>query len=116
MMDDIKPYCHTGVNIIELPVQWILDDWVHFGFGSGDWTKKISTNSEVSEIWEAEFEGIYKLGGSFILTMHPQVIGRPSRLNMLDNFISYLKSYEGVWITTCEKIARQVSMSYDMKR
>jgi peptidoglycan/xylan/chitin deacetylase (PgdA/CDA1 family) len=107
LMDDIRPYRHTDQDLIELPIQWILDDWVHFGFGPGSWGSKISTNSEVREIWDSEFEGIYQLGGSFILTMHPQVIGRPSRIKMLDDFMSFVKSHEDTWITTCSEIASQ---------
>lgn len=104
MMDDIRPSRHAATDIIELPVQWLMDDWIHFGFGPGDWTKKIARNSEVREIWDAEFEGIHALGGTFILTMHPQVIGRPSRLKLLDEFIDFVKSYNGVWIGTGSEI------------
>ena len=105
LMDDIRPYRHPDTDMIELPIQWILDDWVHFGFGPGSWGSKISTDSEVREIWDSEFEGISELGGSFILTMHPQVIGRPSRIKLLDEFISFVKSHDNSWITTCSEIA-----------
>lgn len=105
MMDDIRPYIHPGTDLVELPVQWILDDAPHFWFAGDTWNKKISTPSEVREIWEAEFKGILELGGSFILTMHPQIIGRPHRLKMLEEFIAFVKSHQGVWITTCAEIA-----------
>ncbi|TET85291.1 MAG: polysaccharide deacetylase [Anaerolineales bacterium] len=108
MMDDIRPYLHPGTSIVELPIHWILDDAPHFWFAKDTWNKKISTTSEVREIWGAEFEGIYELGGSFILTMHPQIIGRPSRLKMLDEFMTSMKSYAGVWFATCAEIAEQV--------
>ena len=85
LMDDIRPYRHPGKRLAELPIQWILDDAAHFWFdGRESWTRRISTPSEVREIWEAEFEGIRPLGGAFVLTMHPQVIGRPGRLPLLD--------------------------------
>ncbi len=108
MMDDIRPYCHPDTDVIELPVQWILDDAPHFWFNDESWTKKISTTREVREIWDAEFEGIFELGGSFILTMHPQIIGRPHRLKMLDEFIGFVASHKGIWIRTCTQIAQQV--------
>jgi len=112
MMDDIRPYRHPDTDIIELPVQWILDDAPHFWFSAESWTKKISTTAEVREIWDAEFEGIYELGGSFILTLHPQIIGRPHRLKMLDEFIGFVKSKRGVWIKTCAEIAQQAYKSF----
>ncbi len=45
---------------------------------------------------------------SIIATLHPQVIGRPSRIKMLDGFIDFVKSHEGVWITTCSDVAGYV--------
>jgi peptidoglycan/xylan/chitin deacetylase (PgdA/CDA1 family) len=96
---------HPDTDLVELPIQWILDDAPHFWFAGDTWNKKISTPSEVREIWGAEFEGIYSLGGSFILTMHPQIIGRPHRLRLLEEFIAFVRSHPGVWITTCAEIA-----------
>jgi peptidoglycan-N-acetylglucosamine deacetylase len=106
LMDDIRPYRHTGKRLVELPVQWILDDAPHFWFdGIASWTRRISTTSEVREIWEAEFAGIRGLGGSFVLTMHPQIIGRPGRLPLLDGLIGHVKAHNDVWIAPCCEIA-----------
>jgi peptidoglycan/xylan/chitin deacetylase (PgdA/CDA1 family) len=107
LMDDIRPYRHARVDVIELPVHFILDDWTLFGVGPGNMEQKIARNSEVREIWESEFEAIRDLGGLFVLGMHPQVIGRPSRLKMLDEFVSYVKSHENTWIATCSDVAKQ---------
>jgi peptidoglycan/xylan/chitin deacetylase (PgdA/CDA1 family) len=104
-MDDINPYIHPGSDIVELPVQFILDDAAHWWFGVDDWVKKISTNSEVREIWQDEVLGIRDLGGCAIITMHPQVIGRPGRLRFLDEFLKFLRELPDVWIATCHEIA-----------
>ncbi len=109
MMDDVRPYRHNGMKLIELPVQWMLDDWIHFGFGPGEWEKTIATPSHTREVFEAEFEGIHRWGGVFVPTIHPQISGRPSRLHMLDEFISFVKSHEGVWIATCGEIAEHLN-------
>ena len=105
MMDDIRPYQHESSSVVELPVQWILDDGAHFWFDYSAWNKKISTPSEVREIWEAEFRGIHGLGGAFVLTMHPQVIGRPYRLEVLERFIEFVQEHEDAWIAPCGDIA-----------
>lgn len=107
LMDDIRPYRHPRTDVIELPVQFILDDWTLFGLGPGNMEKKVARNSEVREIWESEFEGIRDLRGLFVLGMHPQIIGRPSRLKMLDEFVSFVKSHENTWIATCSDVAKQ---------
>jgi peptidoglycan/xylan/chitin deacetylase (PgdA/CDA1 family) len=108
-MDDIRPYRHAGSGLVELPVQWILDDAPHFWFSGADWTKKISTTADVEAIWREEFEGIRRLGGSFVLTMHPQIIGRPGRLAFLDRFVAWMTGHDGVRVATCAEIAAGVA-------
>ncbi len=109
LMDDVRPYRHSGKQLAELPVQWILDDAPHFWFdGVSGWTRKIATPREVREIWEAEFAGIRDLGGVFILTMHPQIIGRPGRLPLLDGLICHVRRHADVWTATCREVAQRV--------
>jgi peptidoglycan-N-acetylglucosamine deacetylase len=105
-MADIRPYRHQGRALIELPIQWVLDDWPFFAFGPGQMDRPIQTTAAVETIWREEFDGICGLGGHFILTMHPQVIGRPSRVALLDRFIGHIRSRPDVWIATCGEVAR----------
>jgi len=107
-MDDVVPYRRPGTSLVEVPIQWIIDDAAHFWFSGADWGKKISTNEEVRQIWEAEFRGYRRLGGAFVLTMHPQIIGRPGRLELLDGFIGFVRSHDDAWIATCREIAARV--------
>jgi peptidoglycan-N-acetylglucosamine deacetylase len=108
LMDDIRPYRHPGTSVAEVPVQWILDDAVHFWFAPSSWDKKISTVDEVRSIWTAELEGIHALGGSCVIAMHPQIIGRPGRLRFLESFIESVKQTAEVWIATVGEIAETV--------
>lgn len=108
LMDDLVPYRWEGSPIVELPVQWILDDAAHFWFEGDTWNKKISTAEEVRQIWEGELRGYRRLGGAFILTMHPQVIGRPYRLELLDGFFDHVLGLDDVWVATCREIAARV--------
>jgi peptidoglycan/xylan/chitin deacetylase (PgdA/CDA1 family) len=109
LMDDIRPYRHDGRSIVEVPVQWILDDAPHFWFDGASWTKKIATTADVRSIWEEELMGIRELGGSCVFTMHPQIIGRPGRLHLLDHMIAYARSRDDVWIATCGEVAACVA-------
>lgn len=109
LMDDIRPYRHPGRRVIELPVHWSLDDAPHFWFdGKTDWHKKISTPSEVREIWQAEFEGIRRLHGLCVLTMHPQICGRPGRLDLVRDFLEYVSQRDDVWVAEARGIAQHV--------
>ena len=105
LMDDIRPYLHEGTSVVELPVQWILDDAAHFWFDPTSWDKKISSVEEVRAIWEPELEGIRELGGACVFTMHPQVSGRPGRLPLLASTIALAKSHDDLWIATAAEIA-----------
>lgn len=105
LMDDICPYRHEPSGIVELPVHWTLDDAPHFSFSASNWTKKIATVDEVRSIWADELAGLHQLGGSAILTMHPQVIGRPGRLRLLEETIAGLQSRPERFIGTCAQIA-----------
>ena len=107
-MDDLVPYRRAASSLVELPIQWTLDDAAHFWFDAASWNKKIATADEVRQIWEGEFRGYRKLGGAFILTMHPQIIGRPYRLELLEGFIDHVLTHRDVWVATCGEIAARV--------
>jgi peptidoglycan/xylan/chitin deacetylase (PgdA/CDA1 family) len=109
LMDDIRPYRHRPSGIVELPVHWTLDDAPHFSFSGASWTKKIATVDEVRAIWSDELAGLHRLGGSAILTMHPQVIGRPGRLRLLEETIAGLQRRPETFLGTCAQIAACVS-------
>ena len=105
-MDDLRPYRHVGRKLIELPVQWIIDDWPHFGWsGTCESARNIKGTAEVETMWKEEFDGIRELGGCFVLTMHPQVIGRPSRLKMFERVLEYIQSHKDDWLATCAELA-----------
>jgi len=109
LMDDLRPYRHAIGELVELPVQWILDDAAHWWFSNADWANTIAPTSHVREIWEEEFLGIRRLGGTCVFTMHPQIIGRPSRLAFLDAFVGFLRSHDDVRLRTCAEIAEGVA-------
>jgi peptidoglycan/xylan/chitin deacetylase (PgdA/CDA1 family) len=104
-MDDLVPYRHPGRRVLELPVQWILDDAPHFWFSAADWVKTIRSVGEVEPLWTEELDGYRRLGGAYILTMHPQIIGRPSRLPLLDRMLARAVEAPDVWVATCAEIA-----------
>jgi peptidoglycan/xylan/chitin deacetylase (PgdA/CDA1 family) len=95
---------HGTYSMLELPVQWLLDDWPLFGF-NGE-TGQIANPSRVYEIWSEEFDGLYEERGYFMLTMHPEVSGRPHRIALLDRLIRHVKEKPDVWWATGEQVAR----------
>lgn len=103
LLEDGKPS-----GIVELPVEWLLDDYPYFGFSRYSSIRPQIKPMDVLAIWAAEFEKACEEGTLFVLTMHPKYIGHRSRIVMLENLIQYMQSHENVWFATHEDIARYV--------
>jgi len=110
LMDDIRPYQHPGTSLIELPVHWLLDDAAHFSFSLANWDKTIRSAAEVRPLWAEEAAGIAGLGGIAVWTFHPQVIGRPSRLGLLDELIGATAADNSIWVARADEIATAAAL------
>ncbi|MDQ2682846.1 MAG: polysaccharide deacetylase [Chloroflexota bacterium] len=115
MADDFTPYwCRVGdvlhtdraaefgqtVDLVEMPVSWVLDDFPHFEFvrSGNNLFPGLSAASKVEEIWRDEFAFMYREvpHGVYTLTMHPEIIGRGHRMLMLERLIEWMTGHEGV--------------------
>ncbi len=47
-------------------------------------------------------------GRCFILTMHPECIGRAARIRMLETLIDHMRGAEGTVFTTCAGLVEQL--------
>lgn len=111
MMGSDIPYITEigSQKIVELPIKWLLDDWVYFGFNYFpplEYQSGISSSRKVYEIWFDEFEAVYKEGLYFMLVMHPQLMGVPSRAAMLERLIQHMKYKGDVWFATPLEISQ----------
>ncbi|MCF3140551.1 polysaccharide deacetylase [Paenarthrobacter sp. AR 02] len=93
-------------DIVEIPVDWALDDWEQYGFypgvtGSG----VIESPAKALEMWTLEAQAHHSQGSCFVLTNHPFISGRPSRAAALEQLIERVKDLEGMWVTTLAEIA-----------
>lgn len=84
-------------ELVEMPIAWVLDDFPLFEFEPG-FALSQHPPSHVREIWESEFDWAYENapGGVVTIIMHPQVIGRGSRLVMLEQLIEHMAARDGV--------------------
>jgi peptidoglycan/xylan/chitin deacetylase (PgdA/CDA1 family) len=90
-------------GLVELPVDWALDDVPYFGLGG-----TLPSADLVFKIYQDDFDIAYKEGTMFMLTLHPHVVGRRSRIEQLDRLIAYMRSKNDVWFATGEQIANHV--------
>ncbi len=126
MGDDFTPYyCRAGdqapadgpfvwgraTSLVELPFTWGLDDFPAF---EHVWTRNgvnpgLAAPSRMFEIWWGDFEYLHeRLGaGVYILTMHPQSIGRGHRLLMLERLVAQMRARAGVRFVTMREAAEE---------
>ena len=110
LMADDDPYeiLENGepTGLVELPVEWIRDDYPYFGMDRFSPIRPHVAPSAVLEIFKAEFDGAYAENGLFLLTMHPDISGHRSRIQVLAALIEYMQACEGVWFATHAEIAQ----------
>ena len=125
MADDFRPY-HPRIGdqvsrdtplvkgkeslLWELPISFELDDWVHFQFNFEPYENGTSAPGKVLEIWRAELDWmhIHVDGGVLTLTMHPQVIGRAHRIQMLENFINHALTFSNLTFERMDRVVKQL--------
>ncbi len=106
MGNDVPYEIDTGEGpLIEVPVQWLLDDAPLFRHVYGA-TNAIADPGRVLQMWSKEFAAMHPESGCFVLTCHPFVSGRASRVALLEELVTYMRRARGVWFTTCEEVAR----------
>ena len=102
-------------KIVEIPVSWVLDDAAYWLYSSNTPGKSMQPLSAVLEYFIEEFDAMveeFRLDPNthknlcYSLTCHPQIIGRPARMMVLEKtikhilecqdieFITYTEAYE----------------------
>jgi peptidoglycan/xylan/chitin deacetylase (PgdA/CDA1 family) len=93
---DLETPYHFGkpVDLVEMPVTWGLDDFPAFEYVSlpSKLYPGLRNPEDVYPIWMGDFDYMRRdvPGGVFILTMHPQVIGRGHRMLFLEKLLEHM--------------------------
>ena len=96
-------------EIVELPFAWALDDAPFFMYSNRLQGRVMSAPSAVAETWCLEYEGIASEPGThFMLGMHPQVIGRTSRLWALERTVQRILELGTGEFLSCSSYADRV--------
>jgi peptidoglycan/xylan/chitin deacetylase (PgdA/CDA1 family) len=115
LFDRDVPY-RLGIGsseLVEVPVSWALDDWEKYAFlpdpptGSG----VIESPARVHEMWWEEIVAYVEVGGCCVLTMHPFLSGRPSRVRALRGLLEKAATVSELWIATVGEVAAQCAGS-----
>ena len=109
--DDVRPYRHRLADgkpgTIELPVTASYDDWMH-GLSARFSPRPIFPKEHVLSIWKDELDEIRDWGAMVTTVLHPQCSGRPMRLRLLREFLTYAK----IARTCGSRRARQIVENY----
>lgn len=115
MMADDRPYelvvDGTPTGIVELPVEWIMDDAPVLDPRGARYTNP----REWLQVQKDEFDVAYEEGTMFLLTMHPHITGHRSRIVALRELIDYMKAKGNVWFATHQEAAVYVKEQAGMK-
>ncbi len=92
LMADDAPYelLQRGqpTGLVELPVQWILDDAPLFDPRG----ERYMNPRDVARVWMDEFDKALEEGTMFVLTLHPHVSGHRSRIVALELLIAHIQT------------------------
>lgn len=110
--DSDGPFIHElegkKIPLVELPKDSIFDDTAYdFYTDSAPERYELKSPGEMLEIWKEEFDSLAAEGRMINFVLHPQFIGRVSRVNMLKELIGYMLS-RGAWIATNKEAAEWV--------
>lgn len=106
--DDVRPYRHVladgSPGPIELPVTPSYDDWMH-GLSARFSPRPIFPREHVLSLWRDELDELRDWGAMATTVLHPQCSGRPMRLRLLREFLTYARGCKDLWLTTGSEIA-----------
>jgi peptidoglycan/xylan/chitin deacetylase (PgdA/CDA1 family) len=111
LMGDEIPYRlhHKSGSLLELPVDWTLDDWPHYMHNRDfRFMMPISSPARAMEVFRAEFDSAWLHGALWISVWHPFVSARLSRLDAIVDLIAYMRNKGGVWFAPLADIAGHV--------
>jgi peptidoglycan-N-acetylglucosamine deacetylase len=107
--DSDTPYLHEidgqKSDIVELPSRWCLVDAPYFQYSIVLPGRTMHAPSSVLETWKTEFDMLYAEDRAMTVAMHPQLIGQPSRLTVLEGLIKHAMNHPNVWMGRCDEIS-----------
>lgn len=108
-MGDDVPYAHPN-GVIEIPGQWMLEDWEQFAFNADPaWGFVPENCAKVFDLWWREFEAMHAYGCCFVLTLHPWLSGRPSRVRLLEDLVRAMQGAGRTWFARGAELADYVA-------
>jgi len=111
--DDLPYFLEDGgqaTPIIEVPGRWEHTDYPYFAYNGGvvafpPGRSRIAGYSSILEEWTAAFTAYHERGLCFVLSLTPQIIGKPGRFLLLERLLAHIRSTPDVWLATGHDVA-----------
>lgn len=109
-MGDDRPYVEQldGMELLELPMHWQLDDAPYFLCTLED-RGPLRDPDDALGIWRAEFRLAAAERRHVTYVMHPEVIGRGPQLTAFARFLDEVAAEARVWFATHGEVAAAVA-------
>lgn len=109
LMADDEPYelllGGEPTGVVEVPVDWSRDDAAYFVTDRQSGLRPQPSPRLLLEAWQDEYRAARREHGLFQLTMHPDLIGRRSRLVILEELLTEMAADGDVWFATHAEVA-----------
>lgn len=92
-----------NTGLVELAIDWTLTETPYLGQNG-----HMPSPELLYQLYKDEFDGAYREGTTFILTLHPYLSGHRAPMEHLDSLVAYMKSKPGVWFATGSQVAQYV--------
>jgi peptidoglycan/xylan/chitin deacetylase (PgdA/CDA1 family) len=93
-------------GLIEIPSYYEMDDFHLFAdYPFGNYKARMLSPEIGYDIWTTAFDGYYKYGLCWTTMFHPQIIGKPGNMMLLEKTINYIKRFPDVWFANAKQIA-----------
>ncbi len=108
LMSDDVPFIHEN-GLVEIPGNWMLEDWEQFAFNADPaWGAVPEDCEKVYQLWWQEFIAMRDFGCCFVLTLHPWLSGRPSRVRLLERLCRDILATGDAWFCRGTELATWV--------
>ena len=67
------------------------------------------------EIWSTAFDGYYKYGLCWTSMFHPQIIGKPGNIMLMERLLGHMKKFPDIWYADARTIAEYWTNAHEYK-
>jgi len=95
-------------GLVEVPSYYEMDDFHIFAdYPFGNYKARMLSPETGYQIWVTAFDGYYRYGLCWTSMFHPQIIGKPGNIMLLERTMEYMEKYPGVWFATAREISER---------